>query len=126
MLKSYQLKKKYYKLKNGEFVDLQEQNLEMLAELMKTLQLSPKEFGGILADDMGLGKTLQVISVLLAAKEEKQSGTWLVVAPAALVYNWGEELERFAPSLNVVLVTGNQAERQKKLRENFRKNLKKL
>lgn len=126
MLKSYQLKKKYYRLKNGEFVDLQEQNLEMLAELMKTLQLSPKEFGGILADDMGLGKTLQVISVLLAAKEEKQSGTWLVVAPAALVYNWGEELERFAPSLNVVLVTGNQAERQKKLRENFRKNLKKL
>ena len=93
---------------------------------MKTLQLSPKEFGGILADDMGLGKTLQVISVLLAAKEEKQSGTWLVVAPAALVYNWGEELERFAPSLNVVLVTGNHAERQKKLRENFRKNLKKL
>lgn len=126
MLKSYQLKKKYYRLKNGEFVDLQEQNLEMFAELMKTLQLSPKEFGGILADDMGLGKTLQVISVLLAAKEEKQSGTWLVVAPAALVYNWGEELERFAPSLNVVLVTGNQAERQKKLRENFRKNLKKL
>lgn len=126
MLKSYQLKKKYYRLKNGEFVDLQEQNLEMLAELMKTLQLSPKEFGGILADDMGLGKTLKVISVLLAAKEEKQSGTWLVVAPAALVYNWGEELERFAPSLNVVLVTGNQAERQKKLRENFRKNLKKL
>lgn len=126
MLKSYQLKKKYYRLKNGEFVDLQEQNLEMLAELMKILQLSPKEFGGILADDMGLGKTLQVISVLLAAKEEKQSGTWLVVAPAALVYNWGEELERFAPSLNVVLVTGNQAERQKKLRENFRKNLKKL
>lgn len=126
MLKRYQLKKKYYRLKNGEFVDLQEQNLEMLAELMKTLQLSPKEFGGILADDMELGKTLQVISVLLAAKEEKQSGTWLVVAPAALVYNWGEELERFAPSLNVVLVTGNQAERQKKLRENFRKNLKKL
>ena len=40
------------------------------------------KFGGILADDMGLGKTLQVIAVLLAAKEEKQSGTSLVVAPA--------------------------------------------
>ena len=161
ILKNYQLKKKYYRLKNGEFVDLQEQNLEMLAELMKTLQLSPKEFvkgkmhipayrtlyldqmlennesiysnrdrhfreivkgfktikdadfeepeslsgimrnyqkngykwlrtleawkfGGILADDMGLGKTLQVIAVLLAAKEEKQSGTSLVVAPARI------------------------------------------
>ena len=33
MLKSYQLKKKYYRLKNGEFVDLQEQNLEMLQSL---------------------------------------------------------------------------------------------
>lgn len=44
ILKSYQLKKKYYKLKSGEFVNLQEQNLEMLAELMKTLHLTPKEF----------------------------------------------------------------------------------
>ncbi|WP_406037478.1 DEAD/DEAH box helicase [Succinimonas sp.] len=29
-------------------------------------------FGGILADDMGLGKTLQMISVLLADKEERE------------------------------------------------------
>lgn len=28
------------------------------------------QFGGILADDMGLGKTLQILSVLLAAKQE--------------------------------------------------------
>ena len=57
------------------------------------------KFGGILADDMGLGKTLQVIAVLLAAKLEGKSGTSLVVAPAALVFNWGEELARFAPQL---------------------------
>ena len=44
VLKSYQQKKKYYKLKSGEFVNLQEQNLEMLAELMKTLHLTPKEY----------------------------------------------------------------------------------
>ena len=44
VLKSYQQKKKYYKLKSGEFVNLQEQNLEMLAELMKTLHLTPREF----------------------------------------------------------------------------------
>lgn len=42
VLKSYQQKKKYYKLKSGEFVNLQEQNLEMLAELMKTLHLTPQ------------------------------------------------------------------------------------
>lgn len=194
VLKSYQQKKKYYKLKSGEFVNLQEQNLEMLAELMKTLHLTPKEFvkgkmhlpayrtlyldqmlesneniyanrdrhfreivkgfktindadfeepeslskimrqyqkngykwlrtleawkfGGILADDMGLGKTLQVIAVLLAAKLEGKKGTSLVVAPAALVFNWGEELARFAPALTVSLIAGSQADRQKKLQE---------
>ncbi len=71
------------------------------------------KFGGILADDMGLGKTLQVIAVLLAAKEEGKTGTSLIVAPAALVYNWGEELQRFAPDLVVSLVTGTQGERRK-------------
>ena len=192
ILKSYQAKKKYYKLKSGEFVDLKEQSLELLAELMKSLHLTPREFvkgkmhlpayralyldqlleknenvysnrdrhfrdivkgfktvtdadfeepkslsrvmrkyqkngykwlrtleawkfGGILADDMGLGKTLQIIAVLLAAREEGKKGTSIVVAPAALVYNWGEEFERFAPALKVSLVTGGQSERQEKL-----------
>ena len=73
------------------------------------------KFGGILADDMGLGKTLQIIAVLLAAREEGKKGTSIVVAPAALVYNWGEEFERFAPALKVSLVTGGQSERQEKL-----------
>ena len=75
------------------------------------------KFGGILADDMGLGKTLQVIAVLLAAKLEGKKGTSLVVAPAALVFNWGEELARFAPALTVSLIAGSQADRQKKLQE---------
>lgn len=65
-------------------------------------------FGGILADDMGLGKTLQVISVLLAVRE----GTSLVVCPASLVYNWQEELHRFAPDLRVLPVVGTAAQRK--------------
>ncbi len=73
------------------------------------------KFGGILADDMGLGKTLQVIAVLLAAKQEGREGVSLVVAPASLVFNWGEELRRFAPELKFVLVTGTQGERRNKL-----------
>lgn len=39
----------------------------------------------------------------------------LVVAPAALVFNWGEELARFAPELKVSLITRSQSERQAKL-----------
>lgn len=76
---------------------------------MKTLENCG--FGGILADDMGLGKTLQTISVLLDAKQSGKEGTSLIVAPASLVYNWGEELEKFAPQLRVRLLAGKAEER---------------
>ena len=74
-------------------------------------------FGGILADDMGLGKTLQMIAVLLAAKLGGKTGTSLIVTPASLVFNWGEEFKKFAPELKVTLAAGTQAERQKRLEE---------
>lgn len=188
ILASYRAKKKYYRLKDGSFVNLDDSSLNMLSEMMEAMHLKPKEFvkgkmhlpmyrtlyldkmleenesvysnrdshfrkvvkgfktvkdadfeepaslskvmrnyqkngykwlrtleswqfGGILADDMGLGKTLQVISVLLAAKEEGKEGTSLVVSPASLVFNWGEEFQRFAPELKVFLITGTQEER---------------
>lgn len=68
-------------------------------------------FGGILADDMGLGKTLQTISVLLSAKENGIEGTSLIVSPASLVFNWGEEFEKFAPQLKVALLAGKAEDR---------------
>lgn len=188
LLRHYRSNQKYYRLKTGEFVDMQEESLRMLIEMMETMHVSPKEFvkgkmnlplyrtlyldrmleeheevyntrdqvfkeivkdmksvndsgyevperlkktmrkyqrngfrwmrtledchfGGILADDMGLGKTLQVISVLLAARQEGKDGTSLVVCPASLVYNWGEEFEKFAPELAVTLITGKQEDR---------------
>ncbi|MCI8993720.1 MAG: DEAD/DEAH box helicase family protein [Eubacterium sp.] len=192
ILHSYRRKKKYYRLRNGDFLNLESQNLENLSAMFDMLQVSPKEFvkgkmqipayralyldrmleendeiyakrdrhfknlirefktvkdsdyeipdslqntmrgyqrfgfkwlrtveqcgfGGILADDMGLGKTLQMISVLLAAKQEGKSGTSLIVTPASLVYNWQEEIARFAPELKTATITGIQAERQKKI-----------
>lgn len=192
ILNSYRAKKKYYRLKDGSFVNLEDASLEMLAELANAAHLKPKElvkgkmhlpmyrtlyldkmleenegvyssrdshfrevvkdfktvkdadfevperlakimrkyqkngfkwlrtletwqFGGILADDMGLGKTLQAISVLLASKQEGKEGTALIVTPASLVFNWQEELNRFAPELTVSLITGMQEERQTKI-----------
>ncbi len=68
-------------------------------------------FGGILADEMGLGKTLQVLAVIEAVHTEEKTGTSLVVCPASLVYNWAEEVKKFAPSLHAVTITGSAPER---------------
>ncbi len=194
VLASYRMKRRFHRLRNGDFLSLEDDNLAMLSEMMDALHMTPKEFvkgkmqipayralyldrmleendhvysnrdsrfkqlikefkvvsdadfeepptlqkvlrryqktgfrwirtleacrfGGILADDMGLGKTLQVITALLSLKLEGHLKTSLVVCPASLVYNWGEEFARFAPELSVCLVTGNQEERGRKLSE---------
>lgn len=57
--------------------------------------------GVCLADDMGLGKTVQAIAFMLHTQDD---GASLVAAPASVVLNWRHELERFAPSLNVIVL----------------------
>ena len=237
VLESYRRRRRYHRLKNGEFVDLEGDAVSSLMAVMEAAHLSPREFvkgkmqipiyralyldkmleeheeiaakrdktfrnlirsfksvrdsdfevpeslqpiirgyqkygfrwmmtlsnygfGGILADDMGLGKTLQMIAVLLARKEmarkeagqnetaqkeiaqdgqtvdvqtargqavngqtvngkaadmQTQYGTSLVVCPASLVYNWLEEIRRYAPDLKAGAVAGTKAERRKML-----------
>ena len=66
--------------------------------------LSGLGLGACLADDMGLGKTIQVLSLLLALKEQKNATPSLLVLPASLVGNWKAEMARFAPSLRAVFV----------------------
>lgn len=189
ILNSYRNAKKYHRLRNGDFVQIEEKTLEELSVLMKLSKAAPRDFvkgdmevpayralyldkvleknekfyarrdrafkhlikefktvedseyevpeslqtvmrgyqgfgykwlrtienyrfGGILADDMGLGKTLQMISVLLAAKQEGRLGEALIVTPASLVYNWKEEFAKFAPELSVAIVAGGKEERE--------------
>ena len=69
--------------------------------------------GGILADDMGLGKTLQVIAFLLAHPAGRPA---LVVAPTSLMYNWLEEIKKFAPELKACAICGTKTERERILR----------
>lgn len=75
--------------------------------------------GGILADDMGLGKTLQVITFLLMKKKESLSGIEpaLVVAPTSLMYNWLEEIQKFAPELSAIAIAGNKSDREEILQD---------
>jgi hypothetical protein len=192
ILSSYRLKKKYHKLKNGDFVDITDESVAELSSMVDTMHISPKEFvkgkmhlplyraiyldkmlescqeiyasrdhvfrnlvktfktvgdsdyelpdslkkvlrnyqkygykwmrvltenhfGGILADDMGLGKTAQVISVLLATKDENQKPS-LIVCPASLVYNWQAEFEKFAPEMTATVIAGTQTERKELLK----------
>lgn len=74
--------------------------------------LSHLQFGGILADEMGLGKTIQTIAFLLSQKNKKS----IVVAPTSLIYNWKNEFETFAPSLNVLVLHGSKSERKAMLK----------
>jgi|GEM_PF-1312839 len=57
-------------------------------------------WAGCLADDMGLGKTLQTIVFLQYLKQENSLETHLIVCPTSLIFNWENELRKFAPSLD--------------------------
>ena len=102
------------------------------------IHLYHNQLGACLADDMGLGKTLQTIAMLLYAKEQKtekrestNTGKQLnmfgahqaalddfsplnamVILPASLVFNWEEEIRKFAPQLTIYKHIG--AKRNKK------------
>lgn len=72
--------------------EYQETGFKYLSRLMHW------NIGACLADDMGVGKTVQTIAVLL---ELAPSGPILIVAPTSVCFNWHEELDKFAPTLNV-------------------------
>ncbi len=181
-LASYSQKKKYHKLRDGSFINLEDDNVKEMADFLNSLDVTKKDikngtinlekyraiylnslvekhekldvekdeqfekinsdfenysnmdfvvpesldetlrdyqkvgfkwlkvlafygFGGILADDMGLGKTLQVITLILSDMEKTEKPS-IVVAPTSLIYNWENEIKRFAPNIKTVVVAG--------------------
>lgn len=91
----------------GTLRPYQQRGLEWLAFLHRL------GIGACLADDMGLGKTVQLIALLLHEREAEQQrqenqrlSPTLLFAPTSVVGNWTRELERFAPSLKVLVHHG--------------------
>ena len=77
----------------AELRDYQQEGFQWLA------QLAHWGVGACLADDMGLGKTLQALAVILLRAPD---GPTLVIAPTSVAANWISEVQRFAPTLNVM------------------------
>lgn len=69
------------------------------------LTLYKNGVGGCLADDMGLGKTAQAIA-FISCKERRTELPILIVVPKVVLYNWKNELSRFAPEIKVALAYG--------------------
>ena len=105
---SFELDEKYERLK--EFKNIPETPApEHLQSILRPYQTSGFQWlnylndvgwGGILADDMGLGKTVQALSMLHHYKEVNGGLKALVVCPTTLIYNWRNEVQKFAPSLS--------------------------
>jgi len=107
-----------------DFKTVEDSDFEAPEELEKVLRsyqktgfrwlrtLDAYRFGGILADDMGLGKTLQVLSYIKSLKDEgKLTGPVLIVCPASLVLNWGDEAAKWTPSLKTALLIASSTAR---------------
>ena len=80
---------------NATLRDYQKQGLNWLNFL------DDLNFGACLADDMGLGKTIQIIAFILLQRKKQTHNTNLVVVPTSLLFNWQNEVEKFAPSIKI-------------------------
>ncbi|MBI4286301.1 MAG: DEAD/DEAH box helicase [Chloroflexi bacterium] len=66
--------------------------------------------GACLADDMGLGKTIEFIALMLHERADRKGKPsprpTLLVCPMSVVGNWQREVQRFGPSLKVMVHHG--------------------
>jgi len=72
--------------------------------------LHEMNWAGCLADDMGLGKTLQTITFLQHIQNQHPGKTHLIVCPTSLIFNWENELKKFAPKLGFHIHYGSERE----------------
>jgi SNF2 family DNA or RNA helicase len=78
---------------------------------------------GILADDMGLGKTLQAIVGIMQNKLKFPDSVSIVVCPTSLIYNWKEEISKFASIIQTQVVDGTPVQRKKLAKAGLKKDI---
>ncbi len=79
--------------------------------------LYDNRLGGCLADDMGLGKTVQTITILTYIYPTSNLPT-LIVMPRSLLFNWHNELSKFAPQITVSTYYGSGRQLDECLKSN--------
>ena len=57
---------------------------------------------------MGLGKTLQALTVIQKAKDIDGPMPTLVICPTTVVFNWESEIQKFAPELTCLKISGTE------------------
>jgi len=80
--------------------------------------LDEYKWGGILADDMGLGKTIQILTFLLKQITKSKKAN-LIVIPTSLLFNWENEIEKFAPSIKRYFLYGTERTKNIKKFDNY-------
>ncbi len=78
--------------------------------------LYDNNFGGCLADDMGLGKTLQTITMLSKVYPKEKTAS-LIIMPRSLLFNWQDELQKFAPQLTYYTYYGQQRDLKEAMKQ---------
>eukprot|EP01125_Pyxidicula_operculata_P017854 TRINITY_DN6301_c0_g1_i1.p1 TRINITY_DN6301_c0_g1~~TRINITY_DN6301_c0_g1_i1.p1 ORF type:complete len:732 (+),score=236.74 TRINITY_DN6301_c0_g1_i1:87-2282(+) len=88
------------------------------------IKLYENGLNGILADEMGLGKTVQTISFLAHLWQNGVRGPFLVVVPLSTLSNWKNEVQRWTPTIPVLVYYGPKAERANIRKEVLPRNKK--
>ena len=118
---------KFNKYKDKD-IELEDEELQILRDYQKIgvrwlKNIHECGFGGILADEMGLGKSIQIIYFLLEQIRKNASFKSLIVVPTSLLYNWENEIHKFASELKYVLIDGTKSKRHELLESNISENI---
>ena len=90
------------KMKNVKLRPYQESGFQWMN------MLDDMQWGGCLADDMGLGKTLQTLTFITHLIKKHPKSTHLIICPTSLIFNWENEIKKYAPQLNYHIYYGSE------------------